>query len=72
MSALSTVISQVQPLALPVAVLGELAIAPEPSVNAQLGAVVTSLLEVNVIVMTSASLASPVPEVDTEGVLSVG
>ena len=71
-SASATVIAQVQPDASPVAVLGELAIAPLPSVKAQAGAVVTSVLEVNVSDTVSALLAFPAPSVARATLDSVG
>ena len=73
-SALSTTIVHVHPVASPVAVDEPpfVAIAPLPSVKAQTGAVVTSVLDVKVIVMVSPSLGAPTLSTETEGVLSVG
>jgi hypothetical protein len=73
-SSSQTMIVHVHPAAVPVAVDAEFSIAlvPSVSVKAQTGAVVTSVLDVKVIVMTSASLAAPSPFTETTGVLSVG
>ena len=65
-------IAQVQPVASPVAVLGEFAMAAPESEKAHTGAVVTSVAEVNVSDTTSALLALPVPEVAIATELSVG
>ena len=62
-SSSATVIAQVQPDAEPEAVLGEFAMAAPESEKAHTGAVVTSVLEVNVSDTTSALLALPLPEV---------
>ena len=64
---------QVHPAALPEAVLvpASIALLP-PSVKAQVGAVVTSLLDVNVKVTVSALFALPSPLTVIAGVLRVG
>ena len=69
----STNRAQVQPVASPVAVDGEFSIASlAESVKVQVGAVVTSVLEVKVKDSVSPSLPSPVPPLLMATVLRVG
>ena len=65
-------IAQVQPVASPVAVLGEFAMAAPESEKAHTGAVVTSVAEVNARDTTSALFALPDPLVVKAGVPRVG
>jgi hypothetical protein len=72
-SLLSTSRVQVQSVAEPDAVLAELAIASDAeSVNVHVGAVVTSLLDLNVKDNVSPSLPSPVPPLAIAIVFKVG
>ena len=71
-SSSATVIAQVQPVAEPVAVLGEFAMAAPVSEKAHAGAVVTSVLEVNTRDTTSALFALPAPLTVRAGVPRVG